>query len=196
MKYYLLFGLLTLYFVWWRFALVTVGSASIPYFVWHRHRWKQLRCQLNIQRLYEEYTILWFEFDLCALQHRRDATDPTLDNGTVSERKLQGQEQVRDNITGWYHTTDHIVRITHWRWYLPDKNQERVQIHNLLQELIQRKIYVKYTLPVGKYSHRNRMKYLFKKLFNILRIWKVNIFIIMFLVWMSLQQRIIWKILS
>ena len=30
-------------------------------------------------------------------------------------------------------------RITYWRWYLPDKNQERVQIHNLLQELSQEK---------------------------------------------------------
>ena len=34
---------------------------------------------------------------------------------------------------------NHIVRIAHWRWYLPEKNQERVQTQNLLQELIQKK---------------------------------------------------------
>ena len=47
------FGLLTSYFVWWRFALVTVGRVSLPYLVCYIHRWKKLRCKLNIQRLYE-----------------------------------------------------------------------------------------------------------------------------------------------
>ena len=32
----------------------------------------------------------------------------------------------------------HIVRIMHWRWYLPDKKQERIQNHDLLQELSQK----------------------------------------------------------
>ena len=27
---------------------------------------------MNTQRLYEEYTILWFEFDMCGLRHQRD----------------------------------------------------------------------------------------------------------------------------
>ena len=71
-KDYLSFGLLSLYLIWWRFTLVTVGRASLPYPVWYIHRWKQLRCKLNTKRLYKEYTILWFEFDLCGLQHRRD----------------------------------------------------------------------------------------------------------------------------
>ena len=35
---------------------------------------------------------------------------------------------------------DHIVSITHWIWYLTDKNKERVKIQNLLQELIQKQI--------------------------------------------------------
>ena len=37
---------------------------------------------MNIQRLYEEHTIIWFEFDLCGLRNMRDVTDKTLDNGT------------------------------------------------------------------------------------------------------------------
>ena len=44
----LTFLLLTSYFVWWRFILVTVERAIIPYLVWYRHRWEQLRCKLNI----------------------------------------------------------------------------------------------------------------------------------------------------
>ena len=71
---------------------MTVGRASLPYLVWYRHLWKQLRCQLNTHRLYEEYKILWLEFDLCGLRHQHGATDPTLDK-----------------------------RITHWRWYLLEK---------------------------------------------------------------------------
>ena len=69
MKDYLSFGLLTLYLFWWRFALVNVGRASLPYLVRYRHCWKQLRCKLNIHILYEEYTILCFEFYLCGLRH-------------------------------------------------------------------------------------------------------------------------------
>ena len=49
----LTFGLLNFYFVWWRFALVTVGRSSLPYLVRYRHRWKQLRCKLNAQIIYE-----------------------------------------------------------------------------------------------------------------------------------------------
>ena len=139
----LTFWVVEFVFFWCRFALVTVGRASLPYLVWYIHRWKQLRFKLNIQRLYKEYTILWFDFDLCGLWHQKDATDPTLDNDTGSERTFQIQEQVRDDITGRDHKTDNIVRIMHWRWYLPDKNQERVQMQNLPQE------YVNYALPIG-----------------------------------------------
>ena len=48
-----------------------------------------------------------------------------------------------------------------------------------------------YALPVGQYSNKKEMNYSLNKLFNTLRSWRVNIFIIMFLVWMILQQRII-----
>ena len=68
-KNFLPLGLLDFYFVWWCFTLVNVGRASLPYLVWYRHRWKQLRCKLNINRLTKEYTILWIEFDLCGFQH-------------------------------------------------------------------------------------------------------------------------------
>ena len=54
---------LTWYFVCWNFTIVTVGSAHIPYFVWFRDCWKQLRCIPNIQRLAKEDSIIWF--DLC-----------------------------------------------------------------------------------------------------------------------------------
>ena len=56
-------------------------------------------CKLNPQRLYEEYTILWFKFDMCGFQHQQDATYPTLDHNTGSEKKFQRQEQVRDDST-------------------------------------------------------------------------------------------------
>ena len=55
---------------------------------------------MNNQRLYEEYKILWFEFDICGFRHQQDATYPTLDNDTGNERTFQRQEQVMDNNTG------------------------------------------------------------------------------------------------
>ena len=55
------------------------------------------------------------------------------------------------------------------------KEQERVH-------MAQKYIYVKYALPVRQSSHRNRMNYLFNKLFNNLRKNSVKICIIMFLV--------------
>ena len=67
-----LFGLLTLYLVWWWFTLVTVGRNSLPFLVWYIHSWIKLGCKLNIQILTVEYTILCFEFDLCGLLHRQD----------------------------------------------------------------------------------------------------------------------------
>ena len=148
---------------------------------------------MSTYRLNKESTILWFELDLCGLRHRRDAMDTTLDNNTGSKRIFQRQEQVKDNITGWYHATDHIVSITRCRWYLPDKKKERVQIQNLLQELSHKQIYVKYTLPVRQSPQSNIMNYLFNKLFYNLKKRRVNISIIMFLVWMSLQKRMIRK---
>ena len=53
------------------------------------------------------------------------------------------------------------------------------------------KIYMKYALPVGKSSHRDRMNYLFKELFNTLRNSRFMNCIIVFLILMSLQQRMI-----
>ena len=140
---------------------MNVGWASLPYLVRYRHRWKFWGVNW-IPRYFTRN----IQSDLCGLQHRQDATDPTLDNNTGSERKFQRQEQVRDDITGKYNATDHIVSIRHLIWYLSYKNQERMQIRNLLQELIQKQIYVKYALPVGQSSHRNIMNYLFIKLFN------------------------------
>ena len=52
LKDFLPFWLLTSHFVWWRFACEDVGRASLPYLAWYRHRWKQLRCKLNTQILY------------------------------------------------------------------------------------------------------------------------------------------------
>ena len=116
-------------------------------------------CILNNQRIYKEYTIIWFEFDLCGLRHRGDATDPTLDNDTGSERTFQIQEKFRDNSIGRFHATDHTARILYCRWYVTDKKKDQVQTQNIFQELIQKQIYLKYALPVGQYSHRNRMNY-------------------------------------
>ena len=67
---------------------------------------------------------------MCGLRHKQDSMDPTLDKYTGSERTFQRQEQVRDASIGRYHATDYIARITHLRWYLPDKKQERVKIQN------------------------------------------------------------------
>ena len=61
----LTFGLLTSYFFWWQFALVTVERASIPNLVGNdtvENSWGANW----IPRLFdEEYTILWLDFDLC-----------------------------------------------------------------------------------------------------------------------------------
>ena len=43
--------LLTWYFVFWGSTLMTFGRTSLPYLVWSRHCWKQLRCRMNIQIL-------------------------------------------------------------------------------------------------------------------------------------------------
>ena len=53
--------------------------------------------------------------------------------------------------------------MTHWRWYLPGRKQERVQIRNLFQDLSQKQIYMKYALPVRQYSHRNIKNHFFQK---------------------------------
>ena len=69
----LTFGLLTSYFFWWRFVLVTVAHGCLPNLVGDgtvENSWGENW----IPRLfYEEYTILWFDFDLCGLQHQQDA---------------------------------------------------------------------------------------------------------------------------
>ena len=55
---------------------------------------------MNDQRIYEEYTILWFKFGLFGLQQPQDATDPTLNIDTGSEKTFQKQKQIRDDSTG------------------------------------------------------------------------------------------------
>ena len=66
-KEYLPFGLLTLYFFWCWFSLVTFKRSSLPYLVWFRQHWKQLRCKLNTQRIYKEYTIIFVWFLICVV---------------------------------------------------------------------------------------------------------------------------------
>ena len=73
-----------------------------------------------------------------------------------------------------------LLRIRHWRWYKPDKNQERMLILNLLKEFSTKSIYLKYQLPVGQSSHRNIMKYYFNKLFKTLWVWRVKFCILVF----------------
>ena len=87
--------------------------------------------------------------------------------------------------------TEYLDYFTRGGGYLLENNQDHVKIQNLLQELSQERIYVKYTLPDGQYSHRNRMNYSFNEFFNILRKIRVMNFIIMFLVLMIIQQRMI-----
>ena len=59
------------------FCLVTVCTCEwwarwSTLHCFERHHFKQLRCKLNTQRIYEECAILWFKFDLCGLRHRQD----------------------------------------------------------------------------------------------------------------------------
>ena len=89
-----------------------------------------------------------------------------------------------------------LLGIKHWKWYISDKKQERMLILNLLQEFRTKSIYLKYQLPAGQSSHRNGINYPFNVLFKTLRVWRVKFRIFIFLVWMNLQQRMIWKILS
>ena len=48
-----LYMLMSSYFVWWRFSLVTIGRASLPYLVCYIHRWKQLRREMNTHIFYK-----------------------------------------------------------------------------------------------------------------------------------------------
>ena len=152
MKYFLPFGLLTWYFVYWWFTLLTVERSHLTFSDRNRDHWKQLRCILNIQRLTAEDSIFWF--DLC----------------------------------GCIIAEDHALKMVFTR-----KKQDRILILNIIQEISTKSIYVNYKLPVGKSSHRNRTNYSFKKLFKMLRFWRVKCFVIVFFVWMSLQQRMVFK---
>ena len=53
--------LVTLLFWGWTRLVVSIGYSSN-----------------NTQRLYEEYIVLWFDFDLCCLRYQRDAMYTTL----------------------------------------------------------------------------------------------------------------------
>ena len=45
----------------------------LVYLIWYKHRWKQLRCKLNVQRLSEEYTTFLFRVVyIYGLQHQQD----------------------------------------------------------------------------------------------------------------------------
>ena len=82
-----------------------------------------------------------------------------------SERKFQRQEQVKDNSTGKYHATDHIVRITHWRWYLlgkvraytnseyPTITQPEIDVHTPSQTVFKQEQNELFVQQVFQYSH-------------------------------------------
>ena len=61
----LTFGLLTSYFFWWRFVLVTVGNASLHNLVVYDTVENSWVANWTPRLFYEKYTIFWFEFDLC-----------------------------------------------------------------------------------------------------------------------------------
>ena len=60
-----------------------------------------MRCKLNTQRLNEEYTILWFEFDLCGLRHRQDRDERHMDPEFEQEfDMLQGKYEIMNLLKG------------------------------------------------------------------------------------------------
>ena len=61
----LIFGSLNFYLLWWKFAVVTVGRASIPNYVGENTVQNSWGANWIPRLFYKEYTILWFEFDLC-----------------------------------------------------------------------------------------------------------------------------------
>ena len=61
----LTFELLTSYFLWCRFARVTVGRAIPPNLVGNDTDENIWGANWIPKLFYKEYTILWFEFDLC-----------------------------------------------------------------------------------------------------------------------------------
>ena len=65
---------------------------------------------------------------------------------------------------------------------LPTTQIERIPILNIFQEFSTKSIYLKYQLPVGQSSIQNRMNYLINMLFKTLRVWRVKVYIIIFLV--------------
>ena len=67
------FGLLTSYFFWWRFAPVAVGRGCLPKLVGDGTAENSWGANWIPRLFYEEYTILWFDFDLCGLRHQQDA---------------------------------------------------------------------------------------------------------------------------
>ena len=66
------FGLLTSYFVWCRFALVTVGCACLLNVVWNNTIENSWGVNWIPRLSYEEYTIRWFHFYLCSYLNLRD----------------------------------------------------------------------------------------------------------------------------
>ena len=79
---------------------MTGGHAILPYLVRYIHRCKKLRYKLNTQILYKEYTILWFEFDLCGLRNQQDRDEIHVDPEFKQELDtLQGKFEVMNLLT-------------------------------------------------------------------------------------------------
>ena len=69
--------------------------------------------KLNAQRLYGEYKIVWFEFDLCGLQHQRDRYEIHVDPEFKQQLDtLQGKLEVMDLLTGRVISCQEVTPIT------------------------------------------------------------------------------------
>ena len=66
------FGLLTSYFVWWQFALVTVGRASLPYLFWNNiveNSWGENEYLDNLRGIYNILLIVWYVWFTTLTRH-------------------------------------------------------------------------------------------------------------------------------
>ena len=68
----LTFGLLTSYLFWWQFAPVTVERSCLPNLVGDGTVENSWGANWITILFFDEYTILWFVFDLCGNMHWRN----------------------------------------------------------------------------------------------------------------------------
>ena len=119
MKYFLSFGLLTWYFAWWQFALVTVERAILPYFIQYWKRWKSW----GVNWIYRHFTrniqpfglssicVVWnidetWTRDLQQWQHHRtDTLDRSLKSYPLSEILLTFWVVEFIVLSVWFATT-------------------------------------------------------------------------------------------